>query len=53
MAKGSGLTAYFYKDEAVFRTSGSSVRMHLEGATRSANRRLKSIGRACELFDGR
>src|SRR5580704_1110047 len=32
MAKGSGLTAYFLKDEAVFRTSGSSLRMHLEGA---------------------
>ena len=32
MAKGSGLTAYFLKDEAVFRTFGSSIRMHLEGA---------------------
>src|SRR5580698_6167258 len=32
MAKGSGLTAYFLKDEAVFRTSGSLLRMHLEGA---------------------
>jgi hypothetical protein len=32
MAKGSGLTAYFLKDEAVFQTSGSSLRMHLEGA---------------------
>jgi hypothetical protein len=32
MAKGSGLTAYFLKDEAVFRTFGSSIRMRLEGA---------------------
>src|SRR6202167_5920097 len=32
MAKGSGLTAYFLKDEAVFQTFGSSIRMHLEGA---------------------
>jgi hypothetical protein len=32
MAKGSGLTAYFLKDEAVFQTFGSSLRMHLEGA---------------------
>src|SRR3984957_9260299 len=32
MAKGSGLTAYFLKDEAVFRTFGSSIRMHFQGA---------------------
>src|SRR5580698_9077578 len=31
MAKGSGLTAYFLKDEAVFQTPGWSLRMHLEG----------------------
>ena len=32
MAKGSGLTAYFLPNEAVFRTFASSVRMRMEGA---------------------
>ena len=43
MAKGSGLTAYFLRNEAVFHTLSSSVRMRLEGANPAA--RVEGAGR--------